>query len=286
MVTQIAGRIVFENDFSLGPKAAEYEYRNGIHDFTLCGVPKFVRVGVLKKEVEAVMDFVSKATCIRAGDPYPPTISYLGRWFFHPQIAVTILSAQTPAEREQVCRELGMVQQGSVYLGPKAVTDILNNPKKSGVNAYGRYPEGQAPAYLPEGTVYLGPKAVTDFLNDFMNLTRTSLRPIKIRTLVWSFLKNPWHEKRRRLIVKKYLDGESLTADEMEVLKRDWEERFYRGITDEYYGRRKIIRIPRDKEDCLDWCFPMPNTGSEWKELAEGLGISVDKLMKLATENG
>lgn len=85
-------------------------------------------------------------------------------------------------------------------------------------------------------------------------------------------------EKRRKAISEKYINNENVTADEMEVLRRDWSERFRLGVTDEGYARQKIIRIPRDAEGCLDWCFPMPRTESEWQEMADGLGIPVADL--------
>jgi hypothetical protein len=110
-------------------------------------------------------------------------------------------------------------------------------------------------------------------------------RRIGAGTTLGSFFGSPGRDERKKLLSEKYLAGENLTADEMNVLRLDWAKRFSRGITDEGYGRRKIIRIPRDGEGALDWFFPLPQSESEWQELGERLGMSVDDLRKLMDKN-
>lgn len=198
--------------FKPGPKAAEYFYQHGIHEFGLAFGAKYVRTHIAAAKKAVLDEFTSKATRIEPGDPYPIIISYNGRSVYHPQLASAVLAARTDAEKERLAADLGM--------------QALPEPDE--VREYGFYPKDA----VPGEAIYLGPKVITDAMNS-----------------------------------------------------RDLELGNYPELSTEEYAGRKIIRIARDGEGCLDWCFPMPTTASEWQAMAEGLGISVEELKELAGRN-
>jgi hypothetical protein len=113
--------------------AAEYHYRNGLHEFGPAFGTKYIATNLAALRDGIARDFISKATEIKPGDSEPKSITYNGEKYYRPDIA-----------REM--RDAG----------------------QKNVKAYDRYDPTAGVKYPPKATSrFLGPQEVTRALNDY-----------------------------------------------------------------------------------------------------------------------